>query len=384
MIREVKLMRLLDHPHIVKVYDVFETEEDVVVVMEYVSGGELFDFIVAHGKLKTDEARKFFRQILSAIDYCHKNSITHRDLKPENLLMDESDNIKITDFGFSNFYREDSLLDTFCGSPCYMPPEMVQGIKYVGPKVDVWGLGIILYSLITGQLPFTGEDIKELYQNISKARFRCPHYVDEDTRGIISQMLVADFEERASVAHLTSSAWVCEGYDGPPRDYLPHRERITEIDEGVFSELEVLHMTKTSEELRQILLANEPGPITTTYYLIIERKFQDEPQRKWTRESTRDSFGEAPTDDSYTGGSSSAESFRSATSHLRNSNAKRSPSLDKIAPGTSPPARSRKLSLTEAIPKLLSLRPRVSSITSSSDVKGEPLTLSQPLARYLI
>jgi serine/threonine protein kinase len=99
-------------------------------------------------------------------------------LKPENLLVDENDNIKITDFGFSNFYQEDSLLDTFCGSPCYMPPEMIQGIKYPGPKVDVWGMGIILYSLITGQLPFTGEDVHELYQNIAKARFRCPHYVD--------------------------------------------------------------------------------------------------------------------------------------------------------------------------------------------------------------
>lgn len=100
-------------------------------------------------------------------------------------MVDENDHLKITDFGFSNFYQEDRLLDTFCGSPCYMPPEMIQGIQYAGPKVDVWGMGIILYSLITGQLPFTGEDVNELYQNITKARFRCPHYVDAGVDAVV-------------------------------------------------------------------------------------------------------------------------------------------------------------------------------------------------------
>jgi len=339
LMREVQIMKLLNHPHIVKVFEVLEDEENIIVIMEYVSGGELFDHIIAHGRLKTNEARKFFRQILSAIDYCHKNSIIHRDIKPENLLLDENDNIKITDFGFANFYSEDKLLDTFCGSPCYMPPEMIMGIKYMGTKVDVWGLGIILYSLLTGQLPFYGSELNELYQNITKARFRCPHYLDNDAKTIICQMLTVDFEERASVEQLMSSPWVCHGYDGPPQNYLPERKPIISIDAACFVELEAFNLTETPAQLENALLSNDPIHISCIYYLILEAMVHnsttnstlDSPMsRKISRDTTLDTMS-LSSEEAF--GASSTESLKLSATALKNNtyNAKRSPSFDRIS-----------------------------------------------------
>lgn len=152
--RELRLMKLLHHDHIVEVLDVFETKAHYFVVMEHANGGELFEYIVQKGKLPEEEARRFFRQLILAMNYCHKNSVLHRDLKPENLLLDRQRNIKIIDFGFGNTFHKDRLLDTFCGSPFYAAPEMIQGIKYTGPEVDVWSMGVILYALLSGRLPF--------------------------------------------------------------------------------------------------------------------------------------------------------------------------------------------------------------------------------------
>eukprot|EP00124_Ichthyophonus_hoferi_P002027 Ihof_evm11s124 gene=Ihof_evmTU11s124 len=172
--REIRALKLLDHPNIIKVYDIFETEQEIIIAMEFASGGELFDYIVAHKQVKEREARKFFRQIVSAIDYCHASSIIHRDLKPENLLLDENKNIKIIDFGFSNTYKPNSLLDTFCGSPFYAAPEMVGGRKYLGPEVDMWSIGVILYTLLCGCLPFDDTNVRTLYDKIQSGIYQVP------------------------------------------------------------------------------------------------------------------------------------------------------------------------------------------------------------------
>lgn len=145
--REVRIMKLLHHPHIVKLYEVIETKNTLFLVMEYSSGGELYDYLVVHGKMKEKEARSKFRQILSAVSYCHKKRVIHRDLKAENLLLDSNLDIKIADFGFSNHFDPDQKLDTFCGSPPYAAPELFQGRKYTGPEVDIWSLGVILVFL---------------------------------------------------------------------------------------------------------------------------------------------------------------------------------------------------------------------------------------------
>eukprot|EP00834_Sanchytrium_tribonematis_P001010 NODE_21_length_42443_cov_0.822808.p21 type:complete len:245 gc:universal NODE_21_length_42443_cov_0.822808:775-1509(+) len=183
--REIRFLKLLQHPHIVKVYEVFESPNQIFIVMEYIQGGELFDYIVAHKRIKEKEARVFYREILSAVDYCHKNGVIHRDLKPENLLLNENKNIKIIDFGFGNIFFPDGLLDTFCGSPFYAAPEMILGKKYEGPEVDMWSLGVILFALLCGHLPFDDENIKELYKKISAGQYTIPNYISNGMNFLI-------------------------------------------------------------------------------------------------------------------------------------------------------------------------------------------------------
>ncbi|TDH04577.1 hypothetical protein EPR50_G00134200 [Perca flavescens] len=160
LFREVRIMKGLNHPNIVQLFEVIETDKTLYLIMEYASGGEVFDYLVSHGRMKEVEARAKFRQIVSAVHYCHTKNIVHRDLKAENLLLDADANIKIADFGFSNEFTLGNKLDTFCGSPPYAAPELFQGKKYDGPEVDVWSLGVILYTLVSGSLPFDGQNLK--------------------------------------------------------------------------------------------------------------------------------------------------------------------------------------------------------------------------------
>mmetsp|Transcript_19638 Transcript_19638/g.63124 ORF Transcript_19638/g.63124 Transcript_19638/m.63124 type:complete len:481 (+) Transcript_19638:299-1741(+) len=162
--REINILQRCTHPHIIRLYEVIDTPTDIFVVMEYVSNGELFDYIVSKGRLAPDEARHFFHQIISGVEYCHYHHIVHRDLKPENLLLDADNNIKIADFGLSNVMRDGEFLRTSCGSPNYAAPEVISGHLYAGPEVDVWSCGVILYALLCGSLPFDDESIPNLFK----------------------------------------------------------------------------------------------------------------------------------------------------------------------------------------------------------------------------
>lgn len=145
---------------------VISTPTDIFMVMEYVSGGELFDYIVKHGKLTEDKARRFFQQIMSGVEYCHRHNVVHRDLKPENLLLDQNLNVKIADFGLSNVMNDGEFLRTSCGSPNYAAPEVISGKLYAGPEVDIWSCGVILYALLCGTLPFDDEHVPALFRKI--------------------------------------------------------------------------------------------------------------------------------------------------------------------------------------------------------------------------
>lgn len=213
LFREVRIMKTLDHPNIVKLFQVIETEKTLYLVMEYASGGEVFDYLVLHGRMKEKEARAKFRQIVSAVQYCHQKKIIHRDLKAENLLLDSEMNIKIADFGFSNEFVPGNKLDTFCGSPPYAAPELFQGKKYDGPEVDVWSLGVILYTLVSGSLPFDGSTLRELRERVLRGKYRIPFYMSTDCENLLKKFLVLNPTRRASLEVIMKDKWMNMGYE---------------------------------------------------------------------------------------------------------------------------------------------------------------------------
>ncbi|XP_031438656.1 NUAK family SNF1-like kinase 1 [Clupea harengus] len=209
--REIEIMSSLRHPHIISIHEVFENKDKIVIVMEYASKGELYEYISERRRLSERETRHFFRQIVSAVHFCHKNGIVHRDLKLENVLLDENCNIKIADFGLSNLYHKDTLLNTFCGSPLYASPEIVNGRPYKGPEVDSWALGVLLYTLVYGTMPFDGGDHRILIRQISNGEYREPTQ-SSDARGLIRWMLMVNPERRATVEDIANHWWVNWGW----------------------------------------------------------------------------------------------------------------------------------------------------------------------------
>ncbi|KAG2751863.1 Pkinase-domain-containing protein [Suillus brevipes Sb2] len=189
--REVEYMRTLRHPHIIKLYEVISTPTDIIIVLEY-AGGELFNYIVANGRMPEPRARRFFQQLISGIEYSHKLKIVHRDLKPENVLLDDDLNVKIADFGLSNEIKDGDFLKTSCGSPNYAAPEVIRGGLYTGPEIDVWSCGVILYVMLCGRLPFEDDDVQTLFTKISQGSYHMPSYLGADARGLINHMLAID------------------------------------------------------------------------------------------------------------------------------------------------------------------------------------------------
>ncbi|XP_063230133.1 serine/threonine-protein kinase SIK2-like [Bacillus rossius redtenbacheri] len=206
--REVDIMKQLDHPHIIKLYQVMETKNMIYIVSEYASQGEIFDYIARYGRMSEGAARRKFWQILSAVEYCHNRRVVHRDLKAENLLLDANMNIKIADFGFSNYYTPGEQLATWCGSPPYAAPEVFEGKKYTGPEIDVWSLGVVLYVLVCGALPFDGSTLQSLRDRVLSGRFRIPYFMSSDCESLIRKMLVLDPAKRYSVDCIKRHRWM--------------------------------------------------------------------------------------------------------------------------------------------------------------------------------
>ncbi|KAJ8296763.1 Carbon catabolite-derepressing protein kinase [Rhodotorula toruloides] len=204
--REIQYLSLLRHPHIIKLYDVISSPSDIVMVIEYLSG-ELFDYIVRRGKMPEDEARRFFQQIMSALEYCHSHNIVHRDLKPENLLLDENLNVKIADFGLSNIMRDGDFLKTSCGSPNYAAPEVISGKLYAGPEIDIWSCGVILYVMLCGRLPFDDDHIPMLFKKINGGIFTLPPFLSSEARSLLSRMLTVDSNKRIKLHEIRQLPW---------------------------------------------------------------------------------------------------------------------------------------------------------------------------------
>ncbi|XP_048853939.1 serine/threonine-protein kinase MARK2-like isoform X10 [Brienomyrus brachyistius] len=265
LFREVRIMKLLNHPNIVKLFEVIETEKTLYLVMEYASGGEVFDYLVAHGRMKEKEARAKFRQIVSAVQYCHQKYIVHRDLKAENLLLDADMNIKIADFGFSNEFTLGNKLDTFCGSPPYAAPELFQGKKYDGPEVDVWSLGVILYTLVSGSLPFDGQNLKELRERVLRGKYRIPFYMSTDCENLLKKFLILNPSKRGSLEQIMKDRWMNVGHDD--EELKPYVEPTPDYKDPKRTDV-MLQMGFALTEIQDSLISQKYDGVMATYLLL--------------------------------------------------------------------------------------------------------------------
>ncbi|KAM4666510.1 MAP/microtubule affinity-regulating kinase 3 isoform 14-T14 [Amazona ochrocephala] len=265
LFREVRIMKILNHPNIVKLFEVIETDKTLYLIMEYASGGEVFDYLVAHGRMKEKEARAKFRQIVSAVQYCHQKHIVHRDLKAENLLLDADMNIKIADFGFSNEFTVGNKLDTFCGSPPYAAPELFQGKKYDGPEVDVWSLGVILYTLVSGSLPFDGQNLKELRERVLRGKYRIPFYMSTDCENLLKRFLVLNPTKRGTLEQIMKDRWINAGHEED--ELKPFFEPELDISDQKRIDI-MVGMGYSQEEIQESLSKMKYDEITATYLLL--------------------------------------------------------------------------------------------------------------------
>ncbi|CAN8284218.1 unnamed protein product [Cochlearia groenlandica] len=222
---EISVMRLLRHPNVVELREVMATKSKIFVVMEYVDGGELFDKIDRDGKLPEDLARKYFQQLISAVDFCHSRGVFHRDIKPENLLLDGEGDLKVSDFGLSAMMMpeklggrrgsSDDLLHTRCGTPAYVAPEVLRNKGYDGATADIWSCGIVLYALLAGFLPFIDENVMTLYTKIFKAELEYPPWFSPESEDLITKLLVSDPEHRITMSEIKQIPWFRKNFTPP-------------------------------------------------------------------------------------------------------------------------------------------------------------------------
>uniref|UniRef100_A0A671R9T0 Serine/threonine-protein kinase BRSK1-like n=1 Tax=Sinocyclocheilus anshuiensis TaxID=1608454 RepID=A0A671R9T0_9TELE len=266
--REIAILKLIEHPHVLKLHDVYENNKYLYLVLEHVSGGELFDYLVKKGRLTPKEARKFFRQIISALDFCHSHSICHRDLKPENLLLDERNNIRIADFGMASLQVGDSLLETSCGSPHYACPEVIRGEKYDGRRADVWSCGVILFALLVGALPFDHDNLRQLLEKVKSGVFHMPHFIPPDCQALLRGMIEVNPEKRL----MFTLVCTCPEQPPPRRVCMGRIMSLTELDPDVLDSMYSLGCFRDRVKLAQDLQCEEDNQEKMIYYLLLDHK----------------------------------------------------------------------------------------------------------------
>ncbi|CAM2110143.1 serine/threonine-protein kinase BRSK1 [Caretta caretta] len=277
--REIAILKLIEHPHVLKLHDVYENKKYLYLVLEHVSGGELFDYLVKKGRLTPKEARKFFRQIVSALDFCHSYSICHRDLKPENLLLDEKNNIRIADFGMASLQVGASLLETSCGSPHYACPEVIKGEKYDGRRADMWSCGVILFALLVGALPFDDDNLRQLLEKVKRGVFHMPHFIPPDCQSLLRGMIEVEPEKRLSLEQIQKHPWFLGGKNEPePEQLVPRKvsirriQSVSELDPDVLESMYSLGCFRDKGRLQHELQAEGENQEKMIYYLLLDRK----------------------------------------------------------------------------------------------------------------
>ena len=269
------------------------------MVLEY-AGGELFDYIVKHGRMTENKARRFFQQIVCAVEYCHRHKIVHRDLKPENLLLDSDLNVKIADFGLSNIMTDGNFLKTSCGSPNYAAPEVISGKLYAGPEVDVWSCGIILYVLLVGRLPFDDDFIPHLFKKITSGNYHVPSYLSSGARQIIRRMLTTNPMQRITIQEIRQDEWFNEDLDEylklpveefvdtgvdpnkaiDPRKLAPGKSQAVQeqIHQSVVGKLGKT-MGYATDDVQEALGKDEPSAIKDAYLIVRENQIMRDPSK---------------------------------------------------------------------------------------------------------
>ncbi|XP_052631502.1 5'-AMP-activated protein kinase catalytic subunit alpha-1-like isoform X1 [Harpia harpyja] len=288
--REIQNLKLFRHPHIIKLYQVISTPTDIFMVMEYVSGGELFDYICKNGRLDEKESRCLFQQILSGVDYCHRHMVVHRDLKPENVLLDAHMNAKIADFGLSNMMSDGEFLRTSCGSPNYAAPEVISGRLYAGPEVDIWSSGVILYALLCGTLPFDDDHVPTLFKKICDGIFYTPQYLNPSVISLLKHMLQVDPMKRATIRSIREHEWFKQDL---PKYLFPEDPSYssTMIDDEALKEVCEKFECTEEEVLSCLYSQNHQDPLVVAYHLIIDnRRIMNEAKDFYLATSPPDSF----------------------------------------------------------------------------------------------
>jgi serine/threonine protein kinase len=279
--REIVVMKIIDHPNVLKLYDVYETSKYLFLILEYVEGGELFDYLVSKGSLEPAEALHFFQQIIRGLDYCHSHVICHRDLKPENLLFVENEkSIKIGDFGMASLMRSSTLLQTSCGSPHYASPEVVSGTKYNGMMADIWSCGVILYALLSGKLPFDDESIGKLLAKVKRGIFSMPAFLPKEAQDLINKMITVDVSKRITMQGIKEHPWFKSNNPLPQNTMVlvsveemqaDPLEDLSMIDDEILRSLKALGLG-SEVDIQLALTARKPNVIMVFYRLLEMRK----------------------------------------------------------------------------------------------------------------
>ncbi|KAJ0985784.1 hypothetical protein J5N97_004140 [Dioscorea zingiberensis] len=245
--REISIMKLVRHPHVVRLHEVLASRTKIYIILEFITGGELFDKIVRHGKLSEADSRRYFQQLIDGVDYCHSKRVYHRDLKPENLLLDSLGNLKISDFGLSALPAQGvSLLRTTCGTPNYVAPEVLGHKGYDGAIADVWSCGVILYVLMAGYLPFDDVDLMTLYGKIEKAEFSCPSWFPVGAKYLINRILDPNPASRIRIEDIRNDEWFKKNYT----PVKPIENEVVNLDDinAAFEDSEDVQVTQPGNE----------------------------------------------------------------------------------------------------------------------------------------
>lgn len=280
--REINILNKIHHPNIVKLYCIIETDRQIFIIMEYIKGNELFQYILVRKKLEEEEAFYFFIQIINCIDYLHKLKIAHRDLKAENIIVEQgTKEIKLIDFGLSNIYEDGQLLSTACGSPCYAAPEMLEGKSYKGSTVDIWSAGIVLYYMLCGCFPFEDSNNEKLYRKICKGKYEIPKFLSKNAKDLIGKILVVNIQRRINIKDIKKHPWVLK-YLGKDKNYgnifknigLNTKKYIIPIDEDIVDEISIKYNIDKIQ-IRENILFDKINDVSTLYKLMLNKKCKE-------------------------------------------------------------------------------------------------------------